>query len=336
MISSKITDLVSQYNGYLYDYEDKGILLLDSTGYHLYELTSCIASKPTNDQLDAIKDFFNNQSTIYTQTNIQEQKLNQIFFRDDIFKQKDPFAFFLSSILELLKSSSVQLILKFDEPPQSWIDMLKPLTDFFKSVSENTILCILSGQFSRVSEQEKDFLYQNGFHLEFTHLLVGNGKIISNELCNVISDFAEYGFRIPIAFYVNATNVNLIRGVIDRFLQANYNSGFLLPLLRNPNVLPSRNDYLSLLTDVYNEYPYYDDIMYPLNEILINSISFLHSVSRLIYDTEKRYFCPVLDLPIERDVNDFFKKLFIWQRHCLIKAYETDSFIEKPSEKETP
>jgi hypothetical protein len=57
MISSKITDLVSQYNGYLYDYKDKGILLLDTTGYHLFDLSSCIASKPTNDQLDKIKDF---------------------------------------------------------------------------------------------------------------------------------------------------------------------------------------------------------------------------------------------------------------------------------------
>jgi hypothetical protein len=88
-------------------------------------------------------DFFNNQSTVYTQTNIQERKLNQIFFGNDIFKQKDTFAFFLFSILELLKNSSVQLILKFDEPPQSWIGMLKPLTDFFKSVSENAILCTM-------------------------------------------------------------------------------------------------------------------------------------------------------------------------------------------------
>jgi hypothetical protein len=91
---------------------------------------------------------------------------------------------------------------------------------------------------------------------------------------DVLRSLSEFGFRVPIEWYVHQNNVQAFEATIQNLLITNFSAGFSLPLVsqnpyyrfepRFPN-LPDALTYCQLLLRTYKEYPYYDDVFYPLN-----------------------------------------------------------------------
>ncbi len=92
----------------------------------------------------------------------------------------------------------------------------------------------------------------------------------------VLNGFSRAGFRTCIEWYVHAGNFWAFEEQIPKLLIANYSSGFSLPLIsRNPYykfgagypALPHTVEYCQFLTRIYGQYPYYDDVFAPLNDL---------------------------------------------------------------------
>jgi hypothetical protein len=94
----------------------------------------------------------------------------------------------------------------------------------------------------------------------------------------VLRQFSEFGFRSVIEWYVHCNNAARFEEVLPDLLLANYASGFSLPLVSaNPYYrfapgfpsLPAAADYCQLLVRTYRQYPYFDDVFFPLTGLAL-------------------------------------------------------------------
>lgn len=89
---------------------------------------------------------------------------------------------------------------------------------------------------------------------------------------------SKIGFRALVEWYVSADSIGMFEQRLPNLLTASFCSGFSLPLLcENPYYrpelgfpeMPDALEYCRFLARVYKEYPYYDDVFYPLNFIAL-------------------------------------------------------------------
>lgn len=95
--------------------------------------------------------------------------------------------------------------------------------------------------------------------------------------CEVVREISEFGYRLPVLWYVHEQNVNHIPELISESLQANYDSGFKLSMVSsNPYYnfdpldppVPISDAYCDLLIQCFENYRQYDGILEPYAELL--------------------------------------------------------------------
>jgi hypothetical protein len=204
--------------------------------------------------------------------------------------------------------------------------LLSPVLNFFEAeIKENRIRFQLCGSFEKLDDSVKNFLFIHQFHL----YCVADSATCSHPLRNTITDIAKYGFSIPCIWYVDEKNVEQILSAIDEIMNINLHSGFALPLsserfFKKDTANPSRAKYLQLMTEVYCKYSYYDDVLYPLNDILQRSLNKRLSVSVYRWDFGNSAFQRVeRDLTIDK-IHDFLYRAFLWQRWIVHKTYQNE------------
>lgn len=123
------------------------------------------------------------------------------------------------------------------------------------------------------SEETRHSLFARGIRLM---AVVSDEHIVNPNGIPGLDDAAQYGFVVPIKWYVTKSNISEIHDAIPNGLHANYNGGFsVAPLLTSPyctvneakSAAPSADEYVALLTRLYQEFEQYDWSFSPVREL---------------------------------------------------------------------
>lgn len=347
IINKKLNSLIQKKRAYLYDYEKDGVLIIKNDGaMHLMpDLTNCsiqaacdFIESPT--EMVSSCENGNHVTTddiascdgvcMHPQHKNFSNEIKNIYVLDvdlNVLKTKEIFSALCDLIFKKTLFTKFALRFQFCSPfDNRYFD--EQLSSFYAHVNANVnkdnFSTILSGPFCEITNQQKRFIIQNNIQLEYVHSLAEENYNFSNETRSTISQIAGMGFRLPIVWYINNTNIDHVVEIIDEAMFLNYNSGFSLPLNRYNilshksinDKLPIYEKYLKLLSDVYIDVRFYDDMIFPLNRIMTNS---LHLNKRHFW--KHYYFNKICGKAIqyhptkyEIRVENFFTKLFLWQR----------------------
>ena len=186
----------------------------------------------------------------------------------------------LAVLVESLKASaSVQIVVHFAAPPAKWdsvLAALKLLRESLRLPNGEAIQVI--GPFAAAGEPEMESLYGLGVAITFAAGWVSGGNY---DQCgdldtDALRAFSRFGFRTPIVWYVHEHNISRIEEQLPETLARNYYSGFALPLVscspfyrfgEGYPSLPNAVEYCRFLARCYTQYPYYDDVLSPLNDL---------------------------------------------------------------------
>lgn len=268
-------DTVVKNDGICIDYGSKGTVVKDKSGYH-----QRLFAPHANDDLvtEELKSFYTDVNDYFDKLSKAEDRLPEQFGITIHLKVEDVWNFLDDSALiaflsALSENRFVNLILHFQEPPASWKANLKKfVSNLSKRLQSGLLRLTLSGTFVKSSVEELEFLIDR--HINLQHVGRNLNEVSIDQ--STIFHFADFGFRIPIIWYVDTNNINLInKDVIGDCMACNYNSGFGLPSiqlspffkLKSADNLPLYTDYVSLLSDVYKNLSHYDDVLQPLNLI---------------------------------------------------------------------
>jgi hypothetical protein len=81
------------------------------------------------------------------------------------------------------------------------------------------------------------------------------------------------------------------------------------------------------MVDVYHKYPYYDDVLYPLSDILQRSVNNQQHLSTLDYqwNSKNLAFLEIVRNPNIDKIHDFLYRALLWQRWVVQKTYQVSS-----------
>lgn len=188
----------------------------------------------------------------------------------------------LAVLAEFLKpQAAVQLVLHFAEPPQQWEPVLSLVKSLRETVSQPKDLAIrATGPFAATGEGEMESLFDLGVRVSFAAGWAQDAEPRFGRDVDMaaLREFSRFGFRAPVAWHVHANNITEIEDRLPETLDSNYSSGFSLPLAscspyyridEGRPELPDAAEYCRLLVRTYRQYPYYDDVLFPLNELAL-------------------------------------------------------------------
>ena len=275
-----LRSLAKSQNGMVLDYGNQGFILLNSSGKKLQHLP-LDGSFTSHELMARAKEFFGES----TKGGQPSQKKGERIPRDNIsfslhlsfdILGKENCVCVIEQLCTALSNDHFVNIVFWCSCPPSLLE--KQLDLFVSKIREiSNVTVTLVGQFNKVSDTDKEFLFFNKVRLLYSVFRP------TSELYDFsgLNDLCEFGFRVPALLFVSKENVLAIDKWIDYWMELNFNSGFALPLIVDapcffrdntlPRNLPSAESYISLLADVFKKYPSYDDILYPLTSFASRS-----------------------------------------------------------------
>ncbi len=277
---------VRQHDGSVLDYEEDGVLIFDRRGARVTHLPASARESLPNDTAEWLTSFLENKDNLDRSCcektpcdekgpSAQPSQLRQVTCWLDLAVLSDPVASEGLRYLVASKPDDVRVVLACHsqrKPPNTdWRDVLGTLVaEFAELTSSGRLAWQLTGALGACSTDEMDFLWDHSFQLCYLHSIDAADPGFSEETRQVIGAFAEFGFRVPFAWYVDASNIKVIPRLIDEAMDINMNCGFRLPLVSERPFaqsvqLPDIDDYLDLLVKMHERYPHYDDVFAPLS-----------------------------------------------------------------------
>jgi hypothetical protein len=136
----------------------------------------------------------------------------------------------------------------------------------------------LRGPFEQTDDTVREGLFGIGVRPEFvTGWWDGCGPESADRLsADALRSLARFGLRTPLVCYVHGGNVGRVRSLIEEGLELNEYSGFSLPLVfYHPHYRfapdqpapPDPVTYRELLAEAYADFPCYDELFSPVNEL---------------------------------------------------------------------
>jgi len=192
--------------------------------------------------------------------------------------QLDDVAPALASLVKFLQTNvNARIIIYASQPLVDYA----PVLSLTKSLRENLNLpkevgIRLVAPFGEYRETEMEAFFNLGVRLKYASGWVNGGSKdqIAAVDAGVLRKLSEFGFRVPIEWYVHENSMQLFEAQIQNLLITNFSAGFSLPLVsQNPYYrfepdfpnLPEAVAYCQFLARNYKEYPHFDDVFYPLN-----------------------------------------------------------------------
>jgi hypothetical protein len=191
----------------------------------------------------------------------------------------DAFRDTLSRLLgALAMAGPCDLTAQFSRPPADWLPFLRWLHKTLSQFDRLWNHVSLRGPFEPTDDTAKEGLFHMGVRAEFvTGWWDGyDSERAENLSGHALRDLARFGLRVPLVCYVHAGNVGQVRSLIEEGLELNEHSGFALPLVfHHPHYRfapgqpapPDAEAYRRLLAEVYNDFPCFDELFYPVNEL---------------------------------------------------------------------
>jgi len=346
----QLETLVTESGSRLFDYQEDGVLLFTKDGSRVHHLIDITA-----ESIMAARDFIDN---VQTDTPQKEgsvatdpecdgvcldscnkdkvpETIDQMFtvnLRLDVLCSPDRVSAINGAISDVINSAQILLRFQFQEPPDSWAQLLESFCIHWQEMRDKKRLIItLSGIFSELSDEDFSFLVKNDIQLEYVYTFVEGVPHFAEESKAVISQIAGTGLRLPIVWYINENTIKQVLPLIDEAMSLNFNSGFLVPLAHyslfgSTSHEPVEESYLSFLADVYERYIFYDDVFFPLNFVLINALKMdkMDFWKIITFDPVLASFAPVPVSELDSSVFAFFSRLFLWQRWESVSASQSN------------
>jgi hypothetical protein len=174
------------------------------------------------------------------------------------------------------KNSTIRLNVYFTNQPNDWLPMFRWIDSFHEvGIAEKSIKCSssLTGPFESLEEDFCD--YSAVMRVQLNYAITQPGVLSRSSYRTHMSAIAKQGARIVATYVVDANNIDYIYDSCDADLQANQYSGLSLPLsvelpgFANHRV-PSQNSYRNLVSSIYDKFPHYDDVLYPICQVMEN------------------------------------------------------------------
>ena len=323
----QLEQIISQNDGHLYNYGRDGFIVTNSSGKEMLHLPSGGDGAINPQNIERVKQFF---SDINSQSIDQQETVeNPIIWIDtevSVLDDSEQRVTCSRALGKMAEHYSPVVRIHFDKDPVFWQDLLSPFIESLQGeIKDNAVNLQLHGTFERMEDSVMEFLFNNRIQLYY---ISGTSSFSQDggNICNL----AEYGFRVPCVWYVDQENISLIPSLIEEAMRWNYDAGFSLPLATERIVghvknNPSNADYLRLILDIYKEYQCYDDVFYPMNMTLLESIG-VTSNSRLRTwrwnDENTSFYEHVCDANIDK-IHNILRHSFIWQRHIVKNKLES-------------
>jgi hypothetical protein len=255
-------------------------------------------------------------------TNEAIEQMLTVNLRLDTLLSPDIVSALNNAISGCTETTQILLRFQFQEPPDSWAKLLESFCNHWQEMRDKKRLIVtLSGVFDEISDEDCAFFAENDIQLEYVHQIADAVPHFSEESKAMISQIAGSGLRLPIVWYIDESALKHILPLVDEAMFLNFNSGFSVPLSRYSLFAgefrePDEESYLSFLADLYEQHIFYDDVLFPLNFILINTLKMdkVDFWKTMVFDSETGAFSPVSTSELDTDVFDFFSRLFLWQR----------------------
>jgi hypothetical protein len=332
--------LVTESGSHLFDYQEDGFLLFTKDGSRVHHLADLTA-----DALQAARDFIEaalpndppKEGDIVSDPECDGIRcdscnkdtmpvaIDQMFtvnLRLDTLFSPNTVTTLNNVISKSIDTTQILLRFQFQEPPDTWGNLLESFCNHWQEMRDKKRLLItLSGVFRELSEKDFDFFVKNDIQLEYVCPFVEGVPQFSEEPKAVISQIAGKGLRLPIVWYINESTLGKVLPLVDEAMSLNFNSGFSVPLAHyslfaDGSREPDEESYLSFLADVYERHIFYDDVLFPLNFVLINALKMdkVDFWKIMTFDPLLVAFSPVLTTELDSNVFAFFSRLFLWQR----------------------
>ena len=329
MNKSKISALVREHDGHFYDYDEDGVLLLDKTSKRIMHLANSENAEDIERQVPDVLDFFSKIDEPQTEGDSPAPTLPCVFVDVECCYIEDHQTLenILADIVPLLKEHSVYLRIHFDIPKPSWSDFFRHFIECcVNTFKENHPVFHLCGTFAPISEADKEFLFVHNFRLFYVHDIASADTPFSTLDQQIITDVAEYGFRMPLLWCVQEKNIDILPEIIEEAMKLNYHAGFALPPVQDSifpttDAMPSFECYLSLLINVYQKHPHYDEVLIPLNTLLKKNLSgsFIGGENQNYHiDQASRHLKRIESDDFHVRTKDFWHKAFLWQRWAVV------------------
>jgi hypothetical protein len=319
--------LVNQNNGHLYDYGKDGVIVTNLSGKEMLHLPTDGECGIDPQIVEQVKQFFADLSEQQVdQDEITVKPITWIDINVLMLSDSKQMTACVKAIVEMAEHYSIVIKIHFDKDPIFWQDLLSPFIEPLRNeIEKGTVKLQLHGTFSRMKKPVMDFLFDNRIQIYYVSK-APTSKRNYNNICS----FAEYGFRVPCVWYVDKKNINLIPALISEAMEWNYDAGFSLPLTTERVVglvknNPSNVAYLRLILDIYKKYQCYDDVFYPMNMALLESIGVTRDSKLRTWrwnNEHSSFYEYIHDSSIEK-IHKMLRHSFIWQRHIVKNKFET-------------
>jgi len=319
--SLQLKHIISQNNGHLYDYGKDGFIVTDLSAKEMLHLPL-----DEKNSIERVEQFFSDISR--QQVDQNETAAKPVTWFDvgiPFLSDAKQMAACGKAIMEMVEHHSIIVKIHFDKDPISWQDLLSPFIESLQEEMKKGVVKLqLYGTFARMKTHAMDFLFDNRIQIYYVSKTPTSKRSFNN-----IYSLAEYGFRVPCVWYVDKKNIDLIPSLIVEAMEWNYDAGFSLPLASERIVgctknNPSNVDYLRLILNVYKKYQCYDDVFYPMNMALLESIGATRDsrVRTWRWNGEHSSFYEhVNDSSIDR-IRNILRRSFVWQRHIVKNKLE--------------
>jgi len=332
--------LVNEKGAHLFDYQEEGLLLFTHDGLRVHRLTDL-----TSGSLLVARDFLENvpSSDLPEKDNVpvdpecdgvcldsckkdgETEAIEQMFTVNlclDTLLSPDTVLSLSNAISNCVDTAQILLRFQFQEPPDSWLTLLESFCSRWQEMKDKKRLIVtLSGVFRELSDDDFAFFVKNDIQLEYVCPFVEGILHFSEESKAVISQIAGKGLRLPIVWHIDANSVKQVLPLIDEAMSLNFNSGFSVPLAHyslfaDTTCEPDEETYLSFLADVYERHVFYDDVLFPLNFVLINTLNMDKTDfwKIMTFDPKLAVISPIAASELDLSVFAFFSRLFLWQR----------------------
>ena len=319
--------LVSQNKGHLYDYGRDGLIVANLSGKEILHISTDGEHNIAPQDIERVEQFFSNiDSRQVEQEEAVAKPITWIDIEIPVLESSAQMVACSRALMEMDEHCLPVVRIHFDKAPVSWQDLLSPFVETLQGEpTKGTIGLQLHGTFTQMEDSMMDFLFDNRVQIYYI------SEPTSFSLYkDIICSLSEYGFRVPCVCYVDDGNIHGIASLIDEAMRWNYDAGFSLPLATERIVglvknNPSNVDYLRLILDIYKKYPCYDEVFYPMNAALLESIGVTRDsrIRTWRWNNENSSFYEHFHESNIDKIHKILRHSFIWQRHIVQNKLET-------------
>lgn len=181
---------------------------------------------------------------------------------------------------ELFKSNTrLSVTFHFRRPPEDWSETTTSIERLREALQNNRQFTIrLSGPFDELDDQNLESMFRLGVQLRYVTGFANPDTHADSIVVNkaAITKITEFGFQVPMAFYVSRENIERIEESITEWLSVSHYGGFSIPLISNhPSYtfskfdppLPNAREYCQLLVRLYKKFSHFDMTLAPISEL---------------------------------------------------------------------